>query len=184
MSRLALRITAAAAVIALLGLGSYAVAGGGSKSFSASPLSGYEENPDISTHATGSFKAQLGDDGGSLHWQLSYSGIEGGNVLQSHIHFGKRAVNGGISIFLCTNLNTATTDDCPQSGTISGVADRDDVVGPAGQGIAAGELEEILAAMRAGHAYVNVHTQTYPGGEIRAQIDDGRGGDDHHGEES
>jgi hypothetical protein len=36
-------------------------------------------------------------------------------------------------------------------------------------------LAEILAAMRAGHAYVNVHNATFPNGEIRAQIND-RGG--------
>jgi hypothetical protein len=98
-------------------------------------------------------------------------------VLQSHIHFGKPAVNGGISIFLCTNLGNgpAGTQPCPQSGTIRGEADASDVIGPGVQGIAAGEFDEILAAMRAGHAYANVHSQTYPNGEIRAQIDDNRG---------
>ncbi len=46
-----------------------------------------------------------------------------------------------------------------------------DVLGPAGQGIAAGEFNELLRAIRAGSTYVNVHTTGYPGGEIRAQID-------------
>ena len=57
-------------------------------------------------------------------------------------------------------------------------------VGPpptAGQGIEPGNLAEILAAMRAGHAYANVHSTKWPGGEIRAQIDnDGHGGDHHN----
>jgi hypothetical protein len=45
-----------------------------------------------------------------------------------------------------------------------------DVVGPGGQGIAAGEFAEILNALRAGVAYANVHTAAFGGGEIRGQI--------------
>ena len=45
-----------------------------------------------------------------------------------------------------------------------------DVIGPTAQGIEVGNLAEILAAMRAGHAYANVHSSKWPGGEIRAQI--------------
>jgi hypothetical protein len=40
------------------------------------------------------------------------------------------------------------------------------------QGIEAGNFAELVAAMRAGHTYANVHTQKWPTGEIRAQIDD------------
>jgi hypothetical protein len=171
-------------VIALLGVGSYAVAGGGSKSFKGNPLNGYEENPDLSTVGTGSFEARLSKDGTSLHYKLSYSGLEG-NVTQSHVHFGKRAINGGISFFLCSNLPAppAGTPACPgtTSGTVEGDIEAADVIGPgatvgppptAGQGIEPGNLAEILAAMRAGHAYANVHTTKWPGGEIRAQLND------------
>jgi len=44
------------------------------------------------------------------------------------------------------------------------------VIGPAGQGIAAGEFEEAIRAMRNGAAYANAHTTVYPSGEIRGQI--------------
>ena len=44
------------------------------------------------------------------------------------------------------------------------------VIGPGAQGIAAGEFAELLAAIRSGNAYANVHTTKYPGGEIRGQI--------------
>ena len=47
------------------------------------------------------------------------------------------------------------------------------MIGPAGQGIAATEYEELLAAIRTGTAYVNVHSATYGGGEIRGQIETG-----------
>lgn len=179
MSRVAFRVIAVAGVIALLGVGSYAVAGGGSKSFRALPMSGYEENPDASTVASGSFEARLSQDGTTLAYELGYSGLEGA-VLQSHIHFAKPAVNGGISIWLCETASfqspSASTPTCPQEGTVSGEVGAADVVGPAGQGIAPGELAEILAAMRAGHAYANVHSSKFPGGEIRAQIN-------NHGED-
>jgi hypothetical protein len=45
------------------------------------------------------------------------------------------------------------------------------VVGPAGHGIAAGEFAELVRALRAGAAYANVHTTTFPAGEIRGQIE-------------
>lgn len=171
MSKLALRGLVLGAVIALLGLGSYAIAGSGTNNFDGSPMTGYEENLDVSTAGSGSFDARLSPDGDSLRYELSYSGLEG-DVLQAHVHFGKRAVNGGISFFLCTNLNAATDDDCPQAGTVVGEIEASDVIGPTGQGIEAGNLAEIVAAMRAGHAYANVHSSKWPGGEIRAQLND------------
>ena len=184
MSKVAYRVVFLGAVIALLGVVSFAVAGGGSKNFEGSPLNGYEENPDVSSTGSGEFEARLDKDGASIEYELSYSNLES-TVTQAHIHFGKRAVNGGISMFLCSNLGNgpAGTQACPQSGTITGTLDAADVIGPSGQGIAAGEFDEILAAMRAGHTYANVHSTTFPGGEIRAQINDrgdrdGRRGDD------
>ncbi|NUT56729.1 MAG: CHRD domain-containing protein [Thermoleophilia bacterium] len=163
-------------VIALLGVGSYAIAGSGSKNFRGSPLYGYEENPDVSSGAGGSFSARLSDVGQSIHYRLSYSGLEG-TVTQSHVHFGKPAVNGGISFFLCGTAGfqppapAPAPPTCPQSGTVEDDIVAADVIGPAGQGIEAGNLAEILAAMRAGHAYANVHSTKWPGGEIRAQLD-------------
>jgi len=182
MSRVALRVITVAGVIALLGLGSYAIAGSGSKNFRGDPLNGYEENPDISTVATGSFTARLSEDGKSIHYKLSYSGLEGA-VQQSHVHFGKPGVNGGISFFLCGTTafqppaGTPAPPTCPQAGTVEDDITAADVIGPTPQGIEVGNLGEILAAMRAGHAYANVHSSKWPGGEIRAQLDT-RGG--HH----
>ena len=54
-----------------------------------------------------------------------------------------------------------------------------DVIGPTGQGIAAGEFAEVLRAIRQGVAYANVHSMRNLGGEIRGQIRDRDGDDDH-----
>ena len=179
MSRIALRVTAVAVLISLLGVGSYAIAGSGSKNFNGDPLIGYEENPDVSTVASGSFTARLSDDGTSLHYKLTYSGLEGA-VTQAHVHFGKTAINGGVSYFLCgtaASPGPAGTPACPSpGGTVEGDIAAAQVIGPASQGIEPGNLAEILAAMRAGHAYANVHSTKWPGGEIRAQIANRGGG--------
>ena len=166
---LAIAVLAAGLLVASL-----AGAAGGKKNLKSDALSGYQENPDVSTAATGSFTATIDDDAQTITYELSYSGIEGGTVSAAHIHFGKRAVNGGVVAFLCSGGDKPA---CPATeGTVSGVIDAADIIGPAGQGIAPGEFDETVAAMRAGHTYVNVHstggTPAWPGGEIRAQIND------------
>ena len=184
MSKRAFRIVGLGAVIALLGVASFALAGGG-KNHVKGNLTGYQENPDVSTAATGTFEADIVDGDTKISYELAYSGLEG-NILMSHIHFGKRGVNGGISLWLCgtgapgTGLaGPAGTQSCPASGsgTITGTLVAANVFGPEGQGIAAGEFAEIVAAIRAGHAYANVHSSKVPSGEIRAQVRD-KGKDD------
>jgi hypothetical protein len=140
-------------------------------------LKGFEEVPSTSTGATGSFFARIDTTAGTIAYRLNYSGLHG-NVLQAHIHFGARSTNGGVMVFLCeTTTNpdpTTLAPTCPQSGTVSGVLRADNVVGPAAQGIAASEFAEMVRAIRRGVAYVNVHSATFPGGEIRGQLNEWR----------
>jgi hypothetical protein len=120
-----------------------------------------------------------------IRYTLSYRGPfdagSNGVVTQAHIHLGARAVNGNIAAFLCSNLGNgpAGTPACPAEGTVSGTITPAQVIGPAAQGIAAGEFAELVRALRAGAAYANVHTTTFTAGEIRGQI--GADDDDHHG---
>ena len=98
-------------------------------------------------------------------------------MTQSHIHVGQLGVNGSIVIFLC---QTATNPDptglapaCPQQhGTVAGVITAANVIAgaTASQQLMAGDLASVVAAIRAGAAYANVHTTISPGGEIRGQI--------------
>ena len=141
-----------------------------SRRFAAS-LGGYQEVPSISTQARGSFRAKATDDG--IAWSLRYEGIEGGAVTAAHIHFARRSVNGDVSANLCSAAPTppAGVQPCPADGaTLRGTIRDADVVGPAKQGIAPGELGELVRAMNAGATYVNVHSTTFPTGEIRGQI--------------
>jgi hypothetical protein len=168
-------VLAAVAVLATgLLIASLAGAAGGKKNLKADALSGYQENPDISTVATGSFTATLNDKAQTITYKLRYTGLEG-TVTQAHVHFAKRGVNGGITVWLCETaaaLGPAGTPTCPADGTVSRTLTAADIVGPSGQGIEAMNYEELAAAMRAGNTYANVHSTKWPGGEIRAQIND------------
>jgi hypothetical protein len=139
-------------------------------------LIGYQEVPAISTDGGGTFRARMmGDD--AFTFVLSYAGLSS-HVQQAHIHFGQKSVNGGVAVFLCSNLGNAPagTAACPDSGEVTGTITAAQVIGPADQGISAGEFDELVDAIRAGVAYVNVHTDTFPGGEVRGQL----GGRRHH----
>ncbi len=172
MGKLASRGLVLVVVIALLGVGSYAIAGGGSKNFKSGPLNGYAEFPSVSSVGTGSFEARLSQDGTALEYELRYSGLEGTVTTQAHVHFGKASDSGGVAFFLCGGNKPPCTRT---QGVFTGTITAADVIGPVPQGIAAGEFNEIVAAMRAGVAYANVHTNKHLTGEIRAQINDRRG---------
>ena len=177
-----LQLAAAVAVVAVLGVVAAAVATGGGHKI-REQLTGYAEQPlALSTPGTGKFEARFNRFTQEIKYRLSYSGLEG-SVTQAHIHFGAENQAAGISVFLCTNLGNgpAGTQACPAApATITGTIRPADVIGPAAQGIAAGEFNEFIDAIEAGATYVNVHSTQYPVGEIRSQIgDDDRGRGDH-----
>jgi hypothetical protein len=176
MSRLRLKLAVGVAVVGVAATTAAAIAGDRAKLRTS--LSGYEEVPAVSTTGGGEFRAAIDRHSDRIQYQITYRAIEG-TVTQSHIHFGQEGVNGGISVFLCSNLGNgpAGTQSCPPSGTVSGTIEPEDVIGPAGQGIAPGEFDELVRALRAGATYANVHSTTWPGGEIRGQIENRQ--DDH-----
>jgi hypothetical protein len=179
------KLTLHAGLIALLllvfGAGSYALAHGGKRHITADDMTGYLEAPPASSVAGGNFEARIDDEADEIHYTLSYRDLEA-PVAQAHIHFGQRGVSAGISAWLCEGTiasPSASTPACPgQGGTVSGTITPLEVIGPAGQGIAAGEFEELVAAIRAGRAYANVHSAKFPGGEIRGQLNDRNQRDD------
>jgi hypothetical protein len=129
-------------------------------------LSGPEEVPSVSTTGSGQFRAKLGD--GEIEFELSYQDLEGTETSAAHIHLGQEGVNGGVIAFLCGGGGKPPCT--PTSGFFTGTITAADVIGPTGQGIAAGEFDEVLRAFRDDVIYANVHTNKHPGGEIRGQV--------------
>lgn len=130
-------------------------------------LDGYQEVPAVSSTGSGRFVMRIVDED-TIDYTLIYNDLEGTTTTASHVHLGQKDVNGGVMFFICGG---GGRPDCtPTSGRYSGSVTAADILGPAGQGIAEREFEEVLRAIREGAAYVNVHTNKHPGGEIRGQI--------------
>ena len=148
-------------------------------------LTGREEVPTVVSTGNGEFRAQINDRDDEITYELSYRELEGA-VQQAHIHLGQKGVNGGITVFLCTNLGNgpAGTQPCPAPpATVTGTIRPADVspnipatAAARAQGLEPGEFDELVDAIRAGVTYVNVHSTKFPGGEIRSQL-----GDENHG---
>ena len=127
---------------------------------------GAEEVPANSSRAQGQALFRLSDDGMELHYRLIVANIE--NVTQSHIHRAPAGTNGGVVVWLYptappAQLIPGRTQGILAEGTITAA----DLVGS----LAEQPLSALVAEIRSGNAYVNVHTSQFPPGEIRGQID-------------
>jgi hypothetical protein len=167
------KLAVVVAVVAVTAAGTVVAVAGGGKSI-REQLTGYEETPlALSTPGVGKIRVGIDRTGQEIFYRLSYADLEA-PVTQAHIHFGARAQSGGVSAFLCTNLGNGPpgTQECPpQPATITGTIVPADVIGPTDQGIAPGEFEELVDAIQAGATYANIHSEKYPAGEIRAQLE-------------
>ena len=173
MKRARIKIALAVATAGVLGLGTVAMASDGDDE--RETLTGYEEVPALSTPGVGEFRIGLERASDEIRYRLTFSGLET-DATQAHIHFENETNNGPIVVFLCSNLGNgpAGTQACPAAGgTIRGTITPADIgAGAAAQGLAAGEFDEFVRAIRSGATYVNVHSVNRPGGEIRAQLED------------
>jgi hypothetical protein len=133
--------------------------------FSAS-LSGPQEVPPINTAGTGAFEMTI--QPGTITFSLTFSGLSS-SLGVAHLHFAPSKVAGGVMIFLCGGGGQPA---CPAatSGIITGTITAANVTGPGGQGIAPGDLDSALEAVRDGLSYANMHTANFGGGKIRGQV--------------
>jgi hypothetical protein len=154
--------------LALLALAPSAVAG---DNFVAT-LSGGQEVPARDTQAVGVATFKLREDGTALEFKVNVANID--NVFAAHIHCGAVGVNGPIGVTLFMGM--------PGGGAFQGTLAEGTITAP-DPGNACGwtDLAAVLAAIRTGATYVNVHTNDgvappntgpgdFPGGEIRGQI--------------
>jgi len=122
-------------------------------------LSGGNEVPPVDTSAAGEATFALADGGDAVEYEVTVSDIE--NVVAAHIHCGPVDANGPVGVTLYSG------DPVSEDGTLSsGTFTEPDAENDCGWA----SLDDVLAAMRGDHTYVNVHTQANPAGEIRGQI--------------
>lgn len=142
-------------VLALAALGIAA-----EKSFKAT-LSGSEETPPVMSPAKGEATFTLGKDGKELTYKVTISGIE--NVTAAHIHAGKKGKEGPVAVVLYAGPK--------KEGAFSGTLASGEITAKDLKGSLAGKpLSALVAMIRSGDAYVNVHTTQHAPGEIRGQI--------------
>jgi hypothetical protein len=96
--------------------------------------------------ARGTFSGSLttGSSRSRLAWRLTFRDLSG-RALQGHVHIGRLGKTGPIALGLCAPCRSG------MGGTTRLTASQ-------------------ANAIRAGRAYVNIHTKKNPQGEIRGQI--------------
>ncbi len=109
-------------------------------------LEGRQENPGVATTATGYARVFLDSTAGTITYRVVYNGLSAAQTA-GHIHTGARATNGPVTIGFAVMGGT--------SGIINGTS-----------AITAPQI----ATLRAQGMYVNIHTSSNPGGEIRGQL--------------
>ena len=152
-------------------------------------LSTFNEVPPKANGASGTFRARLSEDGTTLSWTFTWSGLSG-PPLFAHIHFGLKGANYPVMTFFCGgpkgNPDIPQKPDCPQttSGSITGTTTAADIIAlntpgaTTDQALDQHDFAGFLRALGAGSAYANMHTTRFPGGEIRGQIAAHRGDED------
>jgi hypothetical protein len=124
-------------------------------------LSGDQVVPPVTTSASGTAEFTVSDDGLSVAFELDVTDIT--DVTAAHIHMGAAGSEGSVVVPLFTG---------PQKpGSFTGILAKGnftaaELAGP----LKDKALADLLTAIAADDAYVNVHTAAHPGGEIRAQI--------------
>lgn len=108
-------------------------------------LTGVQETPAVATSATGYGEVVVDPATLTISGGVNFTGV---TATAAHIHTGAAGVSGA-------PLVTLTVDNATHSATV-----------PAGTMLTQSQVDELLA----GNMYINIHSATYPGGEIRGQI--------------
>ena len=131
--------------------------------FNAS-LKGSNEVPSNASTATGTAKFTLNPDN-TITWTASSTPLAGKYSL-SHIHLGAAGASGSPIVTTTSSLTQAADGSVSGGGTITAP----DATAKNADGTPM-SFDQLIAAMRAGTTYYNIHdTPTYGGGEIRGQI--------------
>ena len=151
-------LTAIAAAIVL------GACGGSNNTKFAATLNGASEVPAVVSNGMGTGTFTLSSSSTMVTYNITATGLSG-NATLSHIHVGATTVSGPIVLPF---PSSAIVNGAGGSVTVSGTFTSADVVPQASPPI--NNLDDLLAQMRAGSTYANIHTALHPGGEIRGQI--------------
>lgn len=105
-------------------------------------LTGAEEVPPAKSDGKGTGSFRVAEDG-TVSGSVTTDGVKG---TMAHIHQGAKGQNGPVIVPLTKSGDTYTV--------------------PEGRKLTAAQLD----ALKAGNLYVNVHSDRYKGGEVRAQL--------------
>jgi hypothetical protein len=133
-------------------------------------LSGYGEVPVVLTTGSGQLTIAASSDQTSLNVTLNFNKLVG--VAQSaSLYLGSSGTTGGAVALLCGG----TAPACPATadGTVTVTLSASDVLAIPAQGLAAGDLANVIQALANGAIYVNVITSKFANGEIRGQVSRG-----------
>jgi hypothetical protein len=153
-------------LVALLAIvGTAAIVGAHESRHFDARLSGDAEVPAVDTDARGRAIMNLNRSEDALSFRL-LAKIE--DVTAAHIHCGPEGVNGPVAAFLYPGP-TVTPHGMLAKGSLT---EADVIALPDSPACPGGisSFSDLIAKMRSGGAYVNVHTVTNPGGEIRGQV--------------
>lgn len=160
------RLVPLAAIALLLGTVGAHAAPPEQRNFGAH-ATGAEEVPAVDTPAQGQVKLQLSADGSELRYRLNVANID--DVRMAHLHIAPAGQNGPIAVWLYPEgpppqLIEGRTQGTLATGTITDA----DFVNTEAHGV--DSVADLVEAIRAGDVYANVHTEAFPGGEIRGQL--------------
>ena len=154
------RVLAAALALAGLACSNDNTAPAAATRFTVTLTSANERPTPNSSTATGTATFTIDETAGTITYTVTVANIV--NVIAAHIHVGRSDAAGPIVVNLL-----ATT---PPAGTINGQLTTGTITAASiGTGVPI-TFASLLALMRSGDIYTNVHTQANPGGEIRGQL--------------
>jgi hypothetical protein len=145
-------------------------------------LSGSEEVPSVSTDTTGDFTMEFDEDGDNMEFSLSV--FDGNEITAAHLHCAEDGENGPVVVTLFEDDDGTDVNGSLASGSID-ESDIEDANCNSTIGMDIESLSDLADAIDAGDIYVNAHSEAYPNGVARGQLEmsDQNGNDDNDDDE-
>jgi len=114
---------------------------------SSLPMKGTQSVPTNSSSATGVISAKFNKSTGILDYTVTWSGLTGG---YNGMHFHKAARNNNGPVVKNISTTGSATGSITESWTVP---------------------DSLFTRLEQGGMYINIHTEAFPDGEIRGQIE-------------